>query len=115
MQEFRVLTSTFAPEFGRMPGSQISIVTRSGSNQFHGILFDYLRNDVFDARNCFDSANLPKPPLRENDFGGTLTGPIRKDRLFFFFSYEGLRLLEPEASIRNLLHGRSSGKRWPRV
>ena len=101
MQEFIVLTSTFTPEFGRMPGSQISIVTRSGSNQFHGILFDYLRNDVFDARNYFDTANLPKPPLRQNDFGGTFSGPIQKDRLFFFFSYEGLRLLEPETDMGN--------------
>ncbi|HUN61941.1 MAG TPA: carboxypeptidase regulatory-like domain-containing protein [Candidatus Sulfotelmatobacter sp.] len=99
MQEFRVLTSTFSPEFGRQPGAQISIVTRSGSNQFHGTLFDYLRNDVFDARNYFDSPNLPKPPLRQNDFGGTFSGPIQKDRLFFFFSYEGLRLLLPETSI----------------
>jgi Carboxypeptidase regulatory-like domain/TonB dependent receptor len=99
MQEFRVLTSTFTPEFGRMPGSQISIVTRAGGNRFHGTLFDYLRNDVFDARNYFDSPNLPKPPLRQNDFGGTFSGPIQKDRLFFFFSYEGLRLLLPETSM----------------
>ena len=103
MQEFRVLTSTFAPEFGRMPGAQISIVTRAGSNQFHGTLFDYLRNNVFDARNYFDSPNLPKPPLRQNDFGGTISGPIQKDRLFFFFSYEGLRLLLPETVIGTFL------------
>jgi hypothetical protein len=98
MQEFRLLTSTFVPEFGRMPGAQVLIVTRAGSNQFHGIVFDYLRNDAFDARNYFDSANLPKPPLRQNDFGATFSGPLRKDRLFFFFSYEGLRLLLPETS-----------------
>ena len=95
MQEFRVLTSTYAPEFGRTPGAQISIVTRSGSNEMHGTLFDYLRNDAFDAKNYFDAAPLPKPPLRQNDFGGTIGGPIRKDRAFFFFSYEGLRLLQP--------------------
>jgi outer membrane receptor protein involved in Fe transport len=102
MQEFRVLTSTFAPEFGRMPGAQISIVTRAGTNQFHGTLFDYLRNNVFDARNYFDSPSLPKPPLRQNDFGGTISGPIRKDRTFFFFSYEGLRLLLPQKSLGTL-------------
>ena len=89
MQEFRVLTSTFAPEFGRTPGVQVSIVTRPGSNELHGNLFDYLRNDVFDARNYFDAPPLPKPPLRQNDFGGTVGGPIRKDKAFFFFSYEG--------------------------
>jgi Carboxypeptidase regulatory-like domain/TonB dependent receptor len=98
MQEFRVLTSTFSPEFGRTPGAQISIVTRSGNNQVHGTLFDYLRNNTFDARNYFDAPPLPKPPLRQNDFGGTVGAPIRKDRAFFFFSYEGLRLLLPETA-----------------
>jgi hypothetical protein len=101
MQEFRVLTSTFAPEYGRTPGAQISIVTRSGTNQTHGTLFDYLRNDAFDARNYFDAPPLPKPPLRQNDFGGTLGSAIRKDRAFFFFSYEGLRLLLPETATGN--------------
>lgn len=101
MQEFRVVTSTFAPEFGRTPGAQISIVTRSGSNDWHGTAFDYLRNDAFDARNYFDAPPLPKPPLRQNDFGGAVGGPIRKDRAFFFFSYEGLRLLLPATATGN--------------
>ena len=101
MQEFRVLTSTFAPEFGRTPGAQISIVTRSGNNEWHGTVFDYLRNDAFDARNYFDAPPLPKPPLRQNNFGGSVGAPIRKDRAFFFFSYEGLRLLLPETSTGN--------------
>src|SRR5271157_4910058 len=102
MQEFRIQTSSFAPEFGRSPGAQISIVTKSGANAFHGTAYDYLRNDIFDARNWFDFAQpnatygvvapLPKPPLRQNDFGGTFSGPILKDKTFFFFSYEGLRL-----------------------
>jgi len=101
MQEFRVLTSSFAPEYGRTPGGQVSVITRSGTNQPHGTLFDYLRNDAFDARNYFDAPPLPKPPLRQNDFGGTLGAAIRKDRAFFFFSYEGLRLLLPETSTGN--------------
>jgi hypothetical protein len=96
MQEFRIQTSSVAPEFGHTPGAQISIVTKSGSNQFHGTAFDYVGNDIFDARNVFDTPPLPKPPLRQNDFGGTLGGPIRKDRTFFFFSYEQLRLLLPQ-------------------
>jgi len=100
LQEFRIQTSTYAPEFGRSPGAQISIVTRSGTNQFHGTLFDYLRNDVLDANNWFaDSADLAKPKERQNDFGGTLSGPILKDRTFFFFSYEGLRLRLPETLL----------------
>src|SRR5271154_1982800 len=96
MQEFRIQTSSVAPEFGRAPGAQISIVTKSGTNQFHGTAFDYVRNGIFDARNYFDAPPLPKPPLRQNDFGGTLGGPIRKDKTFFFFSYEQLRLLLPQ-------------------
>ncbi|HXZ32909.1 MAG TPA: carboxypeptidase regulatory-like domain-containing protein, partial [Terriglobales bacterium] len=99
MQEFRIQTSTYAPEFGRSPGAQISIVTKSGTNQFHGTAYEYLRNDVFDARNWFDSPPLPKPPLRQNDFGGTFGGPIIKNRTFFFFSYEGLRLRQPQTAI----------------
>jgi hypothetical protein len=101
MQEFRVLSSSFAPEYGRSPGSQILILTRSGANQFHGNAFDYLRNDIFDARNFFDVPPMPKPPLHQNDFGGTLGGAIRKNRTFFFFSYEGLRLLLPETATSN--------------
>jgi hypothetical protein len=93
LQEFRIQTSTYAPEFGRVPGGQISIVTRSGTNQFHGSAFDYLRNTVLDAEDWFASANgLPKAAERQNDFGGVLGGPIIKNRTFFFFSYEGLRL-----------------------
>ena len=98
MQEFRIQTSSYAAEYGRTPGAQISIVTKSGSNQFHGSAFDYLRNDIFDARNYFDAPPLPKPPLRQNDFGGTLGGPILKDKTFFFFSYEGLRLRLPQTA-----------------
>jgi hypothetical protein len=81
LQEFRIQTSTYAPEFGRMPGGQISIVTRSGTNQFHGIVFNYLRNDALDANNWFaNSTKQPKPPERQNDFGGTLSGPILRNR-----------------------------------
>ena len=100
MQEFRIQTSTFAPEFGRTPGGQISIVTRSGTNEFHGSAFDYLRNDILDANDWFaDNEGLPKPEERQNDFGGTFSGPIIKDRTFFFFSYEGLRLRLPQVTL----------------
>src|SRR5262249_44264636 len=103
MQEFRIQTSTYAPEFGRTPGGQVSIVTRSGTNQFHGTVFDYLRNDIFDANDWFaDHNGLPKPEERQNDFGATLGGPIVKDRTFFFFSYEGLRLRLPQVVESNV-------------
>ena len=99
LQEFRVMTSTYGPEFGRTPGGQIQIVTRSGSNAFHGTVFDYFRNTVLDANNWFANQNgLAKPAERQNDFGGVVGGPILKDRTFFFFSYEGLRLDQPLAA-----------------
>jgi hypothetical protein len=97
MQEFRVQTSSFAPEFGRTPGAQVSIVTRSGTNGYHGTVFEYLRNDVLDANDWFSNENgLTKPKERQNDFGGVFGGPIIKDKTFFFFSYEGLRLSQPQ-------------------
>ncbi|MFZ1974721.1 MAG: TonB-dependent receptor [Candidatus Acidiferrales bacterium] len=100
MQEFRIETSTYAPEFGRTPGAQISIATRSGANQFHGTAFDYLRNYDLDANNWFaDEAGLAKPAERQNDFGGTFSGRILRDRTFFFFSYEGLRLGLPQTTF----------------
>lgn len=100
LREFRIQTSTYAPEFGRTPGAQISIVTRSGTDQFHGTAFDYLRNSALDSNTWFaDRAGLSKPAERQNDFGGTLGGPIIKDRTFFFFSYEGLRLRLPQTTL----------------
>jgi hypothetical protein len=100
MEEFRVQTSTYAPEFGRSPGAQVSIVTRSGTNRFHGTLFDYFRNDVLDSNNWFaNQQRLPKAAERQNDFGGVLGAPILKDKTFFFFSYEGLRLRLPQTAI----------------
>src|SRR6266508_2849714 len=114
LQEFKILTSTYAPEFGRTPGAQISIATRSGTNDFHGTLFEYFRNDALDANDWFaNSRRQPKPALRQNDFGGVLGGPLYlprfgeggpaiysgKNRTFFFFSYEGLRLRLPLTQV----------------
>src|SRR5262249_26947731 len=98
MQEFRIQTSTFAPEFGRTPGGQISIVTRSGTNAFHGSAFEYFRNDALDARDWFVNANgLPKPEERQHDFGGVAGGPLVNDKTFFFVSVEALRLHQPSS------------------
>lgn len=102
LQEFRIQTSTYAPEFGRTPGGQIAIVTRSGTSNFHGTAFDYFRNDVLDANNWFNTSvtpALPRAEERQNDFGGTFSGPLVRDRLFFFFSYEGLRLRLPQTAL----------------
>ncbi len=101
LQEFRIQTSTYAPEFGRTPGAQVSMVTRSGSGEFHGSAFDYFRHDALDANDFFaNSRGLRKAPLRQNDFGGVLGGPLLKNgRAFFFFSYEGLRLRQPQVAM----------------
>ena len=99
LEEFRIQTSTFAPEYGRTPGAQVSVVTKSGTNSFHGSAFEYFRNDKLDANDWFANAKgLPRPELRQNDFGGVLGGPIRKDKLFFFGSYEGLRVRQPHVA-----------------
>ena len=88
IQEFRVESSNYPAEFGTGTGGQISVVTKSGSNQFHGSLFEYVRNNSFDSRNFFDTT---KSPLRLNQYGGSVGGPIIKEKMFFFASYEGLQ------------------------
>lgn len=99
LQEFRIQTAAFAPEFGRAPGGQVILSTRSGGNDLHGGVFDYFRNTAMDANNWFaDNAGLPRAPEHHNDFGAYLGGPMRKDKTFFFFSYEGARLLLPESA-----------------
>jgi hypothetical protein len=92
VQEFRVDSNNFPAEFGTGTGGQVSVVTKSGGNQFHGSLFEYIRNDALDAANFFDNIIGQKAPLRLNQFGGSIGGPIVKNKLFFFFSYEGYRL-----------------------
>lgn len=92
VQEFRVESSGYTAEFGTGTGGQVSLVTKSGSNQFHGAVFEYLRNDALDAANFFDNIIGQKSPLRLNQFGASIGGPIIKNRTFFFFSYEGYRL-----------------------
>lgn len=100
LQEFRVETSSFAPEFGHTPGGQVLLTTRSGTNDFHGGIYEYFRNDVLDANDWFaNQAGKPKAPERHNDFGGYLGGPIKSDKTFFFVSYEGVRLRQPNTMI----------------
>lgn len=97
LQEFTIQTSTYAAEFGRTPGAQISLVTRSGTNRFSGAVFEYFRNEKLDANDWFANRNgFKRAPLRLNNFGGVFGGRIVKDRTFFFFSYEGLRLRQPQ-------------------
>src|SRR6267378_2463787 len=91
IQEFEVQTNTFSAEYGRNTGSVVNLVTKSGSNQLHGSLYEFFRNDALDARNFFNDSNFAKSALHLNQFGGTLGGPIVKSRTFFFLNYEGFR------------------------
>jgi hypothetical protein len=106
IQEFKVQSSDYSAEYGRGGGAQINVVLKSGTNQFHGTLFEYFRNRSMDAKNYFDLPDCTPdstpgtcggiPALQRNQFGGTLGGPILKDKTFFFVSYEGLRLRQAE-------------------
>jgi hypothetical protein len=106
MEEFRAATSTYSAEYGRVPGGQFSLTTRSGTNNLHGSLYEYFRNEDLDANNWFnDYYGTVATQERQNDYGGTLGGPVMipglyhgKDKTFFFFSYEGLRLVTPQAA-----------------
>ena len=89
VREFNVQENTYGAEYGKRPGGQISLVTMSGGNQFHGSMFEFLRNNVFDARNFFDQKSTP--PFKRNQFGGSAGGALKKDKTFVFGSYEGFR------------------------
>ncbi len=89
VREFNVVTDAYGAEYGKRPGAQVSIVTASGSNQFHGSVYEFLRNSAFDARNFFDQGAIPG--FQRNEFGVAAGGPIRKNRLFIFGNYEGYR------------------------
>jgi carboxypeptidase family protein len=91
IQEFKLDNSTFSAQYGQSSGAIVNIATRSGGNDFHGDLFEFLRNDAFDARNFFEFTSQQPAPFKRNQFGGNVGGPIIKNKLFFFFAYEGLR------------------------
>jgi hypothetical protein len=100
LQEFRIETSSYAPELGRSPGGQVILTTRSGTNDFHGEAYEYFRNDTLDANDWFaNSVGQPRAPEKHNDFGGYLGGRILKDKTFFFTSYEGARLRLPQSKV----------------
>jgi hypothetical protein len=99
IQEFKIQKSMYSPEFGGKASALINVATKSGTNDYHGTLFEFVRNDIFDAKNFFDDPRKPIPPFRQNQFGGVLGGPISipgvydgKGKSFFFISYEGQRI-----------------------
>jgi hypothetical protein len=100
LQEFKIQTSSYAPEFGRSAGGQVSLVTRSGTNQFTGSLYEYFRNDKLDANDWFaNRGGVARPPQRQNNFGGVFGGPLLKNRTFFFASHEVLLLRQPQTAF----------------
>jgi hypothetical protein len=92
--EFRILTNNFDAEYGNYPGGQINVVTKSGSNRYHGSLFEFLRNTDLDARNYFA---VGRDPYQQNQFGGTFGGPIKRDKLFFFIDFQGNHVIEGQS------------------
>ena len=102
IREFEMLTSTYDASFGRNPGAQVNVILNSGSNDFHGSLFEFHRNAALDARNFFAPASEPKPKYIRNQFGGAIGGPIVHDRTFFFGDYEGTRSREGITRITNV-------------
>ncbi len=103
IQEFKLLTGAYSAEFGRSAGGQVVVVTKSGSNELHGDVFEFLRNSEFDARNYFALPGTAQT-FRRNQFGATLGGPIAKGRTFYFLSYEGLRLAQPVVGQTSVLN-----------
>ena len=100
VQEFKVQQSNFTAEIGFSGATVINVITRSGTNAFHGSAYEFLRNDALNANNFFNNrSGIEKAPRRYNLFGGTIGGPIRKDRTFFFFDYEGVRDREAETRL----------------
>jgi hypothetical protein len=97
VQEYRVETNTFSAQYGNYQGGVVNTVTKSGTNQFHGSAYEFVRNDFFEATDFFtnSSPGVAKPSLKMNQFGGTVGGPIKKNRTFFFFGFEGLRFRLP--------------------
>jgi hypothetical protein len=91
VQEFKIDNSTLSAEYGQSSGAVVNVATRSGTAQFHGELFEFLRNDALDARNFFTFNSSEPPPFKRNQFGGNAGGPIIRGKTFFFTSYEGLR------------------------
>jgi hypothetical protein len=102
IREFEMLTSTYDASFGRNPGAQVNVILNSGSNDLHGSLYEFHRNAALDARNFFAPSNEPKPKYLRNQFGGSIGGPIKRDRIFFFADYEGTRSREGITRVTNV-------------
>ncbi|QEE29120.1 TonB-dependent receptor [Terriglobus albidus] len=99
IQEFRLLTGVYPAEYGRMAGGQVVVISKSGTNAFHGSAYEFIRNEITDAKPYFTQAGAKKPSYKQNTFGGTIGGPIWKDHTFFFFGYEGQRIRQAVTAV----------------
>jgi hypothetical protein len=99
IQEFNVDQTSYGAEFGGKSGGVINVITKSGANRLHGSAFEFVRNDIFNAKNFFSSATAPTPPYKQNEFGGSLGGPIQKEKTFFFVNYEGQRTHQTQTQL----------------
>ncbi|HVO62571.1 MAG TPA: TonB-dependent receptor [Terriglobales bacterium] len=100
--EFKVQTSNYSPEFGRSGGAVVNATTKSGTNQFHGSAWEFLRNEKLDARQYFESSTDPKAPYKQNQFGATIGGPVIKEKVFFFGDYEGTRISQAATTFETV-------------
>ncbi len=126
IQEFKILTNPYSAEFGRSPGAAVIVTTKGGTNEFHGLLYEYLRNRVLDANDFFSNrSGLAKPENVQNQFGGNFGGPIIKNKLFAFFDYEGTRVRRgasrittvplPNERIGDFSAGAAAGVTYPAI
>jgi len=107
--EFRIVTNNFDAEYGNYAGGQINVITKSGANRFHGSAFEFLRNTAFDGTNYFSTSG--KDDHKQNQFGGTIGGPIKRDKLFFFADYQGNRVILGQSGQTGLIHVPSAAER----
>ena len=102
VREFKIQTNMFAAEQGRNAGATVNVITKNGTNEFHGSAYEFLRNDKFDAREFFAPAGQAKPAYRQNQFGASLGGPIIKNKVFFFTNYEGFTKRRENVSVNTV-------------
>ena len=113
MQEFKVQTNSLGPEFGRFAGGVINLTSKSGSNEFHGQLYEFLRNKVLNANTFFNNrAGLSTPSFTQNQYGANIGGPIKKDKTFFFFAWEGFRVRQRGFRHLRRTHNRTADRRF---
>src|SRR5262249_4486829 len=102
IQEFKLQTNSYSAEFGRSGGAVVNAITKTGTNNYHGDVFEFFRNSALDARDFFEDPTQKKASFKQNQFGATFGGPIRKDKLFWFIDYQGTRIRNPQTFVSSI-------------